>query len=96
MRRSQIQSLSEILGASLRDMGIEKPLMECRVVELWPEVMGATVARLTRSVEVNNGVLHVKLSSAALRSQLFDCRFELVKKINDAIGAEVIQDVRLN
>lgn len=80
----------------LRENGMEKPILERRVVEQWPRVMGETVARLTRSVEVTDGVLYVKLSSAALRSQLFEIRFDLVKKLNEAVGCEgVIRDVRL-
>lgn len=80
----------------LRENGMEKPILERRVVEQWPRVMGDTVARLTRSVEVTDGVLYVKLSSAALRSQLFEIRFDLVKKLNEAVGCEgVIRDVRL-
>lgn len=80
----------------LRESGLEQPLMERRVAELWPQVMGEMVARLTRDVTVSDGVLRVKVSSAALRAQLFECRFELVKKMNVAVGANVIHDVRLS
>ena len=95
MRRQQVQPISAALTDFLRENGLEKPIMERRVAEFWPEVMGNSVARLTRQVEVDNGLLKVKLSSAALRAQLFECRFELIKKLNDAVGAEVIKDVRL-
>lgn len=75
---------------------MEKPIMERRVVEQWSQLMGETVARLTRSVEVTDGVLYVRLSSAALRQQLFEMRFDLIKKLNEAVGCEgVIRDVRL-
>ena len=74
---------------------LEKPLLERQVVEKWPEVMGPMIARLTRSVELKNGVLMVRISSAALKAQLFECRRELVEKLNNAVGAHVIDDVRL-
>ncbi|MCQ2347421.1 MAG: DUF721 domain-containing protein [Paludibacteraceae bacterium] len=95
MRRQRFMSMGEIMVDYLRETGLEKPLLERKVVELWSEVMGTTVARLTRSVEVEQGVLRVRLSSAALRSQLFEMRFELVKKMNEAVGDDVIRDVRL-
>lgn len=96
MKRQNAQSIGEVLVEFLRENGMEKPILERRVVEQWPRVMGETVARLTRSVEVTDGVLYVKLSSAALRSQLFEIRFDLVKKLNEAVGCEgVIRDVRL-
>ena len=62
------------------------------MVSLWPEIMGPTVARLTRSVEVENGVLILHISSAALKAQLFENRFELVAKLNEAVGGNVLRD----
>ena len=94
MRGSTI-NIAQALGLYLRESGLEKAVLETRVTELWPQVMGPTVARLTRSVEVNDGTLIVRISSAALKSQLFDCRFDLIKKINQAVGGEVLHDCRI-
>lgn len=95
MRRQSAQPIGSILVQFMRENGLEKPLLEKRVVEQWPVLMGETVARLTRSVEIKDGVLFVRLSSAALRAHLFEIRFDLVKKLNDAVGNDVIRDVRL-
>lgn len=93
--RGQTLQLAEVLGEYLRVSGLEKPVLESRVVSLWPEMMGVTVARLTRSVEVENGVLILHISSAALKAQLFECRFDLVHKLNEAVGGEVLKDCRI-
>ena len=77
-------SLTDALVAYLRESGLEGP-----------RVMGDTVTRLTRSVEVKDGVLFVRVSSAALKAQLFENRFVLVRKLNEAVGAEVIRDCRI-
>lgn len=95
MRRQSAQPIGSILVQFMRENGLEKPLLEKRVVEQWPVLMGETVARLTRCVEIKDGVLFVRLSSAALRAHLFEIRFDLVKKLNDAVGNDVIRDVRL-
>ena len=63
--------------------------------EAWPRVMGETVAHLTRSVEVKDGMLIVHVNSAALKAQLFENRFDLVRKLNEAVGAEAIRDCRI-
>ena len=95
MIRGNSLSIADVLNIYLRETGLEKTVLEDKVVVLWPEIMGDTVARLTRSVEVKNGMLIVHISSAALKAQLFECRFELVKKINDAVGGNAIRDVRI-
>ena len=42
-------TIGDAIVAFLRESGLEQPVLETRIVELWPEVMGDTVARLTRS-----------------------------------------------
>ncbi len=95
MKRSNTQLFGTVLQEYLREVGWEKPLLEKKVVDMWPTLMGELVARFTKKVELKNGVLMVYLTSAPLRQELFLVRFELVKKLNDAVGSEIVKDVRL-
>ena len=88
-------NITDAIVDFLRESGLEQPVMEVQMEEVWPQVMGETVAKLTRSVEVKDGMLIVHVKSAALMAQLYENRFELVKKLNDAVGAEVIRDCRI-
>ena len=87
--------ISDALVDFLRESGLEQSVLEVQMEELWPSVMGDTVAKLTRSVEVKDGMLIVHVNSAALKTQLFENRFDLVRKLNEAVGAEVIKDCRI-
>ena len=88
-------SISEALVDFLRESGLEQSVLEVQIADVWPQVMGDVVNRLTRSVEVKNGVLYVRVNSAALKTQLFENRFELVRKLNEAVGAPAIKDCRI-
>lgn len=88
-------SISEALVSYLRESGLEQSVLDVQIEEVWPKVMGETVRKLTRSVEVRDGVLYVHINSAALKAQLFENRFELVKKLNEAVGAPAIRDCRI-
>ncbi len=88
-------SLDEAVIGFLRESGLEQSVLDVQVEEAWPRVMGDMVNSLTRSVEVKNGVLIVRVSSAALKAQLFENRFELVSKLNEAVGAKAIRDCRI-
>ena len=96
MQRSNSQSVGAIIAEILRENGLEKPLMEQRIVSSWNTVLGPTVARYTGEISIQNGVLYVHIKSAPLRQELFNCRFQLVDKLQKAVGCEgVINDIRL-
>lgn len=88
--------IGDILPRALREEGLEKPILEVQLIDRWPEIMGPAIARMTRDVSVENGVLHLKVTNAALRSQLFEQRHELIAKVNNALGAHVLNDVHLS
>jgi predicted nucleic acid-binding Zn ribbon protein len=95
MSSVKTQSVTDALVEMLRANGLEQSVLDVQVEEVWPQVMGDVVNRLTRSVEVKDGVLYVRVNSAALKAQLFENRFELVRKLNDAVGASAIRDCRI-
>ena len=95
MQKHRAQSIGDIIAEYLHGSALETPLLERRVMELWPQVLGPSVTQLTGTMEVKNGVLFVHIRSAALRAQLFECRHEVVRKLNDAARAHVLKDIRL-
>ena len=93
MDRYNSQPLKDLLQAFLREEGLETPLLEYRITQAWPEVMGATISRYTRQVFVREGKLQVQLSSAPLRQNLMMEHKRIAQKLNDHVGSYVISDV---
>ena len=89
------RSIGELLADFIHGSELEQPLLERKVLALLPEVLGPTVVHYLGESEVKNGVLFVHIRSAALRSQLFDIRYDLLRKLNEAAGAKVLKDIRL-
>lgn len=88
-------SITDALVEYLRESGLEQSVLDVQIEEIWPQVMGETISKLTRSIEVKDGMLIVRVNSAALKAQLFENRFELVRKLNEAVGAPAIKDCRI-
>jgi predicted nucleic acid-binding Zn ribbon protein len=93
--KGEAMSISQALVAYIRESGLEQSVLDVQIEEVWPKVMGETVRKLTRSVEVRDGVLYVRVNSAALKTQLFENRFELIRKLNEAVGAPALKDCRI-
>ena len=88
-------SITDALVEYLRESGLEQSVLDVQIEEIWPQVMGETISKLTRSIEVKDGMLIVRVNSAALKAQLFENRFELIRKLNEAVGAPALRDCRI-
>ena len=93
MRRSNTESVGNVLKQFLRQEGLETPLNQHRLIEAWPTIMGSNVSKFTKEIFIQNQTLHVNLSSAILRQELLMQRHGLVTKLNNAVGALVITDI---
>ncbi len=93
MRRQKAEQVGDLVRRFLREEGLETPYNEYRLVEAWPEVMGQGIANYTGEVVIRNRVLHVQLKSSVLRQELFMNRKRLVQKLNEYVGAQVIDDI---
>ncbi len=94
MRRTKPVRLGELWDDWLKEApGIARKLAEAKVSDAWPSVAGHAAACCTASIEVKNGVLHVRLTSSVVRSELFMRRAALADALNRAVGMEVIRTV---
>ena len=93
MFKRDVQSLKNVLLRNLREQGLETPLLQKRLVDAWPEVAGPVIARYTLNTYIYNQTFYVRLSNPSLRADLSLMRGEFVKKLNAAVGQQVISDV---
>lgn len=68
--RTEPHPLGEVLSQLFALRGYGRVRGERRLQEVWREIAGETIARQTRVLGVNGGVLHVGVASAALLSEL--------------------------
>ena len=93
MERHKSVPITNLLDAWLRQEGLETPLLQHRMIKVWPEVMGSTVAQYTGDIRIYGNVLRVQIKSPALRQNLLMMRTEIARKMNDYVKAQVIQEV---
>ena len=92
--KRDVQPVKDLILRLMREQGLETPLLQKRLVEAWPEVAGEVVARYTLNSYIYNQTLYVRLSNPALRADLSMRRQELVQRLNEAVDAQVITDIR--
>ena len=95
MFRRKEQKVSDLVMQLLRSQGLETPLLQRRAVDAWESVVGNAVARYTGEKYIRNQTMVVKINNAALRADLNMFRTKICEKINAAVGAQIIAEVRL-
>ena len=94
MFKREVLSLSDVLNRTLRQEGLETPMLQYRLIDSWESVVGKTVARYTGEY-IRNQVLFVKILNPALRSDLNMMRTDIVNRLNQAVGSRIIIDIRI-
>ena len=94
-KRSSIL-IRDIILKNLREQGLETPLLQKRLIDSWPKVMGQGIANYTDDLYIRNQTLFVKLKNPALRSELSLQRQDIVRRLNSHVGSQVIADVRFH
>jgi predicted nucleic acid-binding Zn ribbon protein len=89
------EAVSGVLGRVLESLGLSREMSGWQAVEAWPRLVGARVARRTRAVAFRNGTLHVEVEGSAWMQELGYLKRDLVRRINQQLGSELVHDVRL-
>ena len=94
MRRRKTEQIGDLVRQYLRDEGLETPLNQHRLINSWGDVMGKGINSYTGDMFIKNQTLYVKINSSTLRQELTAGRKNIVKRLNDHVGAQVITDIR--
>ncbi len=93
MKRNDAESVGMLIRKFLRQEGLETPLNEKRLIDSWPEVVGTAIAAYSKAQFIKNQVLYVEVTSPPLRQQLMMGRKQLVNKLNQHVGAQIITNI---
>ncbi|MBR5326297.1 MAG: DUF721 domain-containing protein [Prevotella sp.] len=96
MFKRDVKEIKDLILRNLRTQGLETPLLQKRLIEAWPTVMGDVIAGYTQNLYIRNQTLFVHLTSPALRADLSMQRQEIVRRLNESVGSQVIAEVRFN
>lgn len=64
-----------------------------QITDVWEQIMGATIAKYTESIQISNKTLFITTSVAPLRNELFYQKEKIIQRVNEALGENVINEV---
>jgi len=67
--------------------------LEQQAVALWAQTVGEFIAKQTTKITAKQGVLYVTIPNAALRFEVLSSRSQIITKINQTLGSDVIKGI---
>lgn len=92
-RQEGLNPISEVVKDLIEHYRLQDRFDEIRILEAWNEVLGNTVARRTKKIQIQDQVLFVKLESASLKQELVMAKSRILKDLNQVVGKEVLTDL---
>ena len=91
-----IKSINIAIEELVNDLGIKKKLVEVDAVVHWEEVVGRKIAQMTEATRITKGVLFVSVKTSTWRNELTIRKKEIIEKLNNFIGKEIVKDIKFN
>lgn len=93
MRKTNEQSIKEVLKDLVETYRLKTKLNQAKVEELWEKMMGKTVTQHTTELRIRNQKLYVTVDSAPLRQELSYSRADILTKLNTELGESFLKEV---
>ena len=90
---SKPQRLGDVLSKVIDEMGLRPKMDKARIVEAWAAVAGPQVNGVTEKAWVKGRRLFVKIRSAAWRQELQMQRGRWKKRLNEELGADLVEEI---
>lgn len=94
-RHNDHLSMKDVLKDFVETNKLDKGLNKVHVAEAWEKLMGNGVNNYTTAVDLRGQVLHVQLSSSALREELSYGKQKIIDMLNEELGKEIIKKLIL-
>ena len=93
MRNTNEQNMKEVLDALLKAYRIESGVNTAMIQASWVKIMGKTIAKYTKEIQLRNKTLFLKIDAPALRHELNFAKEKIKNNINEEFNMSLVEEV---
>ena len=86
-------SLGEALQAFLKKSRLKNGIMAVQIEDVWEKMMGKTISKYTDKIQIIKGTLFISTNESTLRNTLIYQKEDIIKRVNETLGEQVIHEV---
>lgn len=92
-RNKEVTPLKEAIEKLLKVYKIEDKLDEISLRKEWEELMGVTIAKKTKRLELRKKILIIEIESSVLRHELSFAKEKLKESLNRKLNKRIVDDI---
>ncbi len=89
-----VKELNLVINELISDLNIKKNIRKFNIFNHWSEIVGTDVAKRTKPIKIFKDTLIIKVANSVWANELSLMSRQILKKINDFVGEEVIKDLK--
>lgn len=93
--KSEALPIADVILATLGHAGMKNQARRFRINQIYVQTVGPLVAKRSVPLSFHGGVLLLKSQSTAWQNELTFLKEDLKKRLNLALGEEVVRDIRV-
>ena len=94
MTAKGIRRLDEILNGVVKESPLAPGLLLQSALEGWTEIVGEQIARHSRALSLNDGVLMVQVDGSVWAQELSLLSPEIQERFNRRLGSTAVREIR--
>jgi|WetSurMetagenome_2_1015567.scaffolds.fasta_scaffold268370_2 hypothetical protein len=87
-RINRVICLKDEIDGFVKYLGLDERMQELKILEIWKECVGDTIAKFSRPVEFKRNKLFVRVENAVWRFELSAKKNEIISKLNQILNKE--------
>ncbi|MBD3378253.1 DUF721 domain-containing protein [candidate division KSB1 bacterium] len=88
------KSIGESIQSLFKQLGHEDKIKQYQVIQKWDIIVGAEISQVAKPERIHEKSLIVKVASMSWRTELQMQKRQILQKIKEKIGDNVIVDIR--
>ena len=89
-----VKELNLVINELISDLNIKKNIKKFNIFNHWSDIVGKDVAKRTKPIKISKDTLIIKVANSVWANELSLMSRQILKKINDFVGEEVIKDLK--
>ncbi len=85
--------IGDAIKSMVNTSRLKSGIRSVQITTVWEELMGKTIAKYTEHIQIVNQTLFITTSVGPLKNELMYQKAQIIDRINEVLGENMIKDV---